>query len=78
MKKITKKEAKKTLQKYNIEFGFPQDTKNGELITVWSDHYHNTKNNAGQLRELIDNDSDCPFYTFPDIMMSTFRLKRKN
>ena len=76
-KKISKKEAIEHLDKYGIEFGFPQNRNNGELITVWSDWNHSTKGETTRLIELIDADPDSPFTTFPDMMMCTFRLKRK-
>jgi len=76
-KRITKKEAFEALKKYDIFFGFPVQAKKGDLITIWTDNHHTTKGNCRKLMLAIAKDKTCPFYTFPDIMLNTFRIKRK-
>lgn len=74
---ITKKEVKKVMGKYGIDFGFPNNLRGGREITIWTDLYHQTKNNAAKLRNLIDSDKTNPFTTRSSIMLATFELIRK-
>jgi len=78
MRRISKTEARKALSRYGIPFGFPTGRITGDLITVWTDHYHQTKGKTMELIHKIENDSCCPFSTSPDMMMNTFRINRKD
>ncbi len=73
---ITKREAKEALTKYGIDFGFPNNVRNGAEITCWQDLY-SRNGDTQKLRNAIENDLHCPFTTCPSIMLATFGLKRK-